>query len=470
MTEPSNKKAADERPEKQAAGEWTSHVVPLHVARPALPTTHADEAAGFRKILQRRDFRLLWLAQVASQLADKFYAFTLLLVTYDISKSASFESLVMIAYTFPSVILSAPAGVYADRHDKRVLMVATNLIRCGLLILVPVSQFVPGIEGQAWPFILITFVFSSVGQVFAPSEAASIPSLVGKGQIMSATSLFMTTVILTLVLGTAAAPIFKALFGNFVPFYIGAGLFGLAALFVFGIGSSLKAVKSGAVPETHVLKEFREGLDILRKSAPLRLGLMQLTTALVVVFTVFALGPAYLAKELLPNVPPSQADSDTYIVLIPATIGLVGMAAALGQRQIKSKAALMVRAMIAAGACLVVIGIAPIILRHLHLTQWLIALVVVVALVFGVALGAILIPAFTVLQEKTTEETRGRIFGSIFSVINAAIAVPLLVAGVAADLLHSVGGVLAALGVLLLGLAVAFRTVLWDRIGVLDRS
>jgi len=37
---------------------------------------------------------------------------------------------------------------------------------------------------------------------------------------------------------------------------------------------------------------------------------------------------------------------------------------------------------------------------------------VVLAGVFGCALGALLIPAFTVLQERTTEETRGRIFGA----------------------------------------------------------
>jgi len=37
--------------------------------------------------------------------------------------------------------------------------------------------------------LIITFLFSSVGQIFAPAEAASIPSLVSREQIQGAMSL-----------------------------------------------------------------------------------------------------------------------------------------------------------------------------------------------------------------------------------------------------------------------------------------
>jgi MFS family permease len=90
-----------------------------------------------------------------------------------------------------------------------------------------------------------------------------------------------------------------------------------------------------------------------------------------------------------------------------------------------------------------------------------------VATLFGCALGALLIPAFTVLQERTTPESRGRIFGGIFTVINAAVAIPLLLAGVISDVL-GVDRVVAALGVLLLLLGAAIRTVGWHRLAVLE--
>ncbi|MGA7988081.1 MAG: MFS transporter, partial [Candidatus Dormiibacterota bacterium] len=181
-------------------------VSPLHATRPAVPP-HPDQAEGFIAVLRRRDFRYLWGAQLLSQLADKFLMFTLLVFMYTLTKLASLQSVLMIAYTLPSVLLSAPSGVYADRHDKRTLMVGCNLVRGGLILLIPLAQLFPALRGQAWPLVVITLLFSSAGQIFAPAEAASIPSLVTRKQITEATSLFMTTVILTLVLGVPAATI-----------------------------------------------------------------------------------------------------------------------------------------------------------------------------------------------------------------------------------------------------------------------
>ena len=206
-------------------------VVPLHASRPAIAAaTATEQRQGFAAVLRRRDFRYLWGAQLASQLADKFLMFTLLVFMYTLTHRASLQSVLMIAYTLPSVLLSAPAGVYADRHDKRALMVGTNVVRGALILLIPAAQLVPALAGQAWPLIVITLLFSSAGQIFAPAEAASIPSLVSRHQITEATSLFMTTVILTLVLGVPAATIAIGFFGNYAPFYIATGLFAVAAL------------------------------------------------------------------------------------------------------------------------------------------------------------------------------------------------------------------------------------------------
>src|SRR5581483_8902277 len=229
-----------------------------------------------------------------------------------------------------------------------------NAIRAGLILLVPLCSVIPALEGQTWPLLIITFLFSAVGQVFAPAEAASIPSVVSKRQIMTATSLFMTTVIVTLVIGIPLAPLCIRLFGNQAPFYIAAALFGVAALCIFGIGSSLRAIPAGTGPETDVWRELREGLAILRGSRALLIGLAELTLALVVVFTVFALGPSYMDKVL------HRSPSDTYLFLIPATVGLVAMASVMGQESVRrSSAEVVVFAIAVGGACLVLIGAGP---------------------------------------------------------------------------------------------------------------
>ena len=441
----------------------TERAAPLHASRAALPPRPEDRA-GFLAVLRRRDFRYLWAGQAASQLADKFLVFTLLIFMYTISGRASLQSVLMLAYTLPSVALSAAAGVYADRHDKRTLMIACNVIRGGLVLLIPVAQFIPGLQRQAWPLILIMLLFSSAGQFFAPAEAASIPSLVLRRQMTGATSLFMTTVILTLVLGVPAATLAIAFAGSQAPFYIAAALFGVAALFIWRLGTSLRAAERAPdAPPPSLVRELREGLAILGESPALRLGLYQLALALVVVFTVFTLGPVYLVKVL------HRSDQDTYFVLVPATVGLVASAAALATRPDLSRARALLAAVLTAGLALAVMGVVPDLLNSHGLAGLDTPLAVLLALIFGAALGAVLIPAFTLLQERTTPDTRGRIFGGIFTVINAAVALPLVLAGVLADVL-GVDRVVAGLGVVLILIGIAVRALAWKRLAILERD
>ena len=223
----------------------------------------------------------------------------------------------------------------------------------------------------------------------------------------------------------------------------------------------LQADQGTSGPAPNILRELRDGIDILRKSPPLRLGLYQLALAIVVVFTIFALGPVYLVEVL------NRSDDETYIVLVPAMFGLIATAAFLGQRPNFPRAKTLVAAISAAGLSLLIMGIVPDVFRTHGLSGLMVPLAVVVAVLFGCALGAMLIPGFTVLQERTDTESRGRIFGGIFTVINAAVAIPLLLAGVISDLI-GVARVVAALGAILILIAAAVRWLGWHRLQVLE--
>jgi MFS family permease len=139
----------------------------------------------------------------------------------------------------------------------------------------------------------------------------------------------------------------------------------------------------------------------------------------------------------------------------------------LGQRPTLSRASTLVAAIATAGGSLLIMGVVPDLLRTLGAAGLIVPLAVVVGVIFGCALGALLIPAFTVLQERTDSESRGRIFGGIFTVINAAVAIPLLLAGVVSDLI-GVARVVAALGVILILIAGAVRWFGWKQLQVLE--
>jgi MFS family permease len=405
---------------------------------------------GFGTVLGNRDFRLIWLAQVASQLADKFLMFALLILTYSISRSSTHGAALFLAYTFPSVFLSPLAGVYADRHDKKRLMLFTNALRGALILMIPLSQFTPYFAHVTWHLLVITFLFAAVGQIFAPAEAASIPFIVGAEELMTATSMFTSTVIVTLLVAVPLSTIAVRFLGENSPYWIAAGLFLLAAWLVYLIRSDLHARNlHSRIRDTDILYELREGITYIAGRPMVRFAVVQLSLTIAVVFSVFVLAPGYMSKVLQLQV------TDVYLFLAPAVIGMLATAFYLGQygRHYR-RSRLLIGGLLSAGVTLMLIAVVPYLLEQLSATWLLVWFPVVFGFIGGLEFGVLFIPAFTVLQETTEAELRGRIFGAMFTVVNAAIAVPILLAGGLADLfgvtrvIFGMGCLLAASGVI----------------------
>src|SRR5947209_18181692 len=107
--------------------------------------TGLEGGQGFRYVLTRTDFRLVWFAQLFSQSADKFVMFSLIIVAYNLAGSNTHVAITLLAYTLPALILPPFAGVYADRHNRKQTMVWTNLGRALIVTLIPLSSLVPAL-------------------------------------------------------------------------------------------------------------------------------------------------------------------------------------------------------------------------------------------------------------------------------------------------------------------------------------
>jgi DHA3 family macrolide efflux protein-like MFS transporter len=416
--------------------------------------------AGFGAVLGVDDFRRIWFAQIASQLADKFLMFALLILTYSISRGSLQGAALFLAYTFPSVFLSPLAGVYADRHDKKRLMFITNVSRAILILLIPLSQYAPYFQGVTWHLLVITFLFSAVGQVFAPAEAASIAFIVGPDELMTATSVFTSTVIVTLLVAVPGASLATRFLGTESPYWVAAALFMVAALFIFRVKTDLHArVTSGKAPD--LVYELREGMATILRQPLVRFAVIQLSLTITVIFCVFVLAPQYMTTIL------KLQPTDAYLFLGPAVIGMLAAAFYLGQygRHYRRRR-LLVWGLVSAGITLFLIAVVPGVL-HQFAPSLLTAFPAVFGLIGGIVFGVLFIPAFTVLQEQTEAEMRGRIFGALFTIVNAAVAIPILVAGGLADL-FGVSKVISGMGVLLV--ATGAVSALLDRGGFVDRE
>ncbi len=398
---------------------------------------------------------------MAAQLGDKFFAFSLLLSIYSLTHLYLSDAALLLAYTIPAVFLSVPAGIFADRYDKKTLMIWTNLSRGVMVLGVPALELTGVAQHQVLPLYAITLVFAGVGQLFAPAEAASIPSLVKRNQLSAATSLFTVTIVLTIVVSVPLASIAQRLLGLEGPYYFGAALFMLASGAIWLIRPRLAVVKPDGdlVPEVSggSFREVTEVLAVIRDSAVLPFAFGMLTLALVIVFTIFALSAGYMQHVLL------QSPQNSYILLIPATFGMV-LTGMLVSRRNSSQHGVgsVVRGLILAGVAMLVLGVLPPVLAGLRLDATLVPLAIVLAVIFGAGLGSVLIPCLVLIQEGTEESTRGRIFGGAFLVINLAIALPLLVAGAVADVVGA-SDVIAFMGVCLLATGLVAGVRAWGR-------
>jgi MFS family permease len=410
------------------------------------------EATGFRDLLRHRDFRLIWGAQLAAQLADKFLMFSLIILAYHVSGANTPVAVTLLAYTVPAVAVGPLAGIFADRHDRKLIMVTTNVARALLIALIPLASQVPGLRLDFVHLLVITLAFSAVGQLFSPAEAAAIPSLIPRSLLMTANSMVMATMVLTLVVGGALAPIVSRV-ELYAPYWIAVALFVLAALLI----GLVRIPRQEPPSQEHARRdpflklwlELREGWKVLQHSSVLLFSFLQLALAVLVMLTMFTLAPAYVSRVI------GISAEDSYIILVPATIGCLLSAIVLGHlgRRL-SPWRLVTGALAGTGVTLLALTALPLALRHVEGVSDHVRLVAAVfSFLLGLEFGGMMIPPLSYLMERTSDAVRGRVFAMLFMVVNGVTALPVLLAAALSDLVGT-GWVIAAMGIML-GLAAA---------------
>lgn len=420
-------------------------------ADPSLPPPEPGaekQGTGFRYLLANRDFRLIWWAQIAAQLADKFLMFSLIILAYRLAGGSTPVAITLLAYTIPAVGISPLAGVFADRHDRKAIMVATNLVRALLIALIPLASLVPSLRHDYAHLLVITFAFAAVGQLFSPAEAAAIPTVIARGALITANSMVLATMVITLVLGGALAPILSRV-DIYAPYWVAVVLFAAAGTLILLARiprpSGPPAPAAARRHPFHQLAvELSDGASFLGRSPVLLISFAELSLSLLVMFMMFTLAPAYVSQVL------GIEDQDSYVILVPATVGALLSAAALGllgRRLNPSR--VLVGGLVATGLTLALLASVPWILRSVQeaheFTRWFGA---GFSMLLGLEFGVLMIPALSDLMEHTSDSVRGRIFSLLFMVINGLTALPVLLAAALSDWL-GITRVVAGLGLLL---------------------
>ena len=194
----------------------------------AVPVESADpESRGWR-LIQTRDFGLLWWGQVTSQIGEGLNKVALLWFVYELTGSALMIATVGLIQTVPPLIFGPLIGVYLDRLRKKPIMVWVDLIRTVLTVLIP-ALYGLGLLRLEGLFVLI-FLTSMVSTVFGPALVSAVPLLVRRGELVSANALIQSTNNIGTLLGPAVSGILIALIGAQNVLYVNAATFLVSAL------------------------------------------------------------------------------------------------------------------------------------------------------------------------------------------------------------------------------------------------
>jgi MFS family permease len=132
--------------------------------------------------LRQRNFGLLWLGGLISMLGDWALLTALPFFIYERTGSALAASGMLIAYVAPGLLFGSLAGVFVDRWDRRRTLIAANLLRAPLLLLLLLVRS----PDWFWLVYVVAFAEATIGQFFTPAENALLPLLVGEERLMTA--------------------------------------------------------------------------------------------------------------------------------------------------------------------------------------------------------------------------------------------------------------------------------------------
>lgn len=402
-------------------------------------------------VIANHQFDKLWLSQLLSSIAYHLLNFALIIRVYQLAQGTRYVNLsvglLVLAIGIPAVLFAPIAGVYVDHWDRKIVFVAANYLRAILVLGFLVF------EVNLALVLALAFVISLLTQLFAPAEAASIPQLVGPENILAANSLFLFTFYAAFVIGySGAAPIIKH-FGVHAPYLWASVLFFAAGLFSNWLPrlAPPEAQRASFLVIIHNTRsELGESWKLITGNANIYFSIIQLSLTQAVIGVVLALAPA-ISLALLRE----QLVEASNILIIPAGLGMVlgvVLVAKLSRKIHKIK--LINWALIAAGLSLSALGASGQLYRVVHgkpvATPHVIAIIVAVfVLTLGLMNSFIGVAAQTLLQENSTEKTRGKIFGVLYMMINLAATVPIFLAGLLADL-FSVTKVVLATGIVLI--------------------
>ena len=165
----------------------------------------APAAPSMFAVFRKRDFSLLWLAQLISTAGSALTDLAAAIYVFRVTGSALAVGLTLMVTAIPSLIVGLLAGVYVDRHDRKKILIWTCLIQA---VIVAMLAFVIGMDAIAIPGLYgLLLLNAGVKQFFDPAHDSLIPEIASDEELAAANSFLSIAAFGSTAIGFAAAGI-----------------------------------------------------------------------------------------------------------------------------------------------------------------------------------------------------------------------------------------------------------------------
>ena len=358
----------------------------------------SEHEVGFLELLRVNPlFRRYWTANAISMLGEWFNTVAMFVLIDSLTDSALGIGFLFVLRMFSLAFPQVFTGMLADRFSRKWLMVWANLLSAvAVLILLTVD----GPE-DVWLVYVIASVLMMLHAVYIPAENAALPSMVKENELLTANALNSGTWSASLAIGAAIGGFVVAAHGVEVAFIVNAATFVLAAAIIGTMTIPQKKYidKEGGL-WANTIGQISDGFRIILTTPPVR----RIITAKAL-WGLFGGGLVYM------------------LVLVGEDIGLGGFAAGIGvlfaARGIGTGLGPILARYVFTdrgrwpfllGWLVSACGLAYVAIAWLEWAPW-IALLVVAG---HAASGANWVLSTVLLQERSEDEWRGRMFSTDF--------------------------------------------------------
>jgi MFS family permease len=367
---------------------------------------------GLGDVLKLAPVRRLWLAQVVSVFGDFLALFAVLThASFDLHANAAQVSGITIAFMLPFAVVGPLAGVFVDRWNVRRTMIASDLIRCVIVLLLIAAPSLGGI------YVLL-FLMSTVSTFFVPAQSVTLRTIVPPEGLLSTNALMQQAMQLARIISPALA---GALVGWLGP----ASCYVLDAASYVASASLIAAIVIARTPpppkEGHparvVLQELVAGVRFIFTHPILTFVVVAMSAGM---FAVSCFGPliAVYVRDVLHS-------TGVVFGIVNSMIG-VGMIAGtfLASRLAKrsSQGHLVLVGLLVMGAFVVLLaGVPKVLAAGVGM--------------FGIGVGVVFVfvSAQTMMQGQTPIELVGRVSSSVWSLMSLSQLLGLVLSGATAQ-------------------------------------